>query len=46
MAADGGAFMPAMTGIGSGLAVFGLGSAIAGIASAMELFKLVHLQKT
>ena len=39
MLADGGAFMLAMTGIGSGLAVFGLGSAIAGIASAMELFQ-------
>ena len=39
MAADGGAFMLAMTGIGSGLAVFGLGSAIGGIASAMELFQ-------
>ena len=38
MLADGGAFM-AMTGIGSGLAVFGLGSAIGGIASAMELFQ-------
>lgn len=32
-------FLLAMTGIGAGLAVFGAGSAIAGIASAMELFQ-------
>ena len=38
MLADGGAFLLAMTGVALGLAVFGLGSGVAGISSAMDLF--------
>ena len=36
MLADGGAFFLAMTGIGAGLAVFGAGSAIAGLSSGLQ----------
>jgi hypothetical protein len=38
MLMDGGAFMLAMTGIGAGLAVFGAGSAVAGMSDAMTNF--------
>jgi hypothetical protein len=38
MLADGGAFVLAMTGIGYGLAIFGAGSAIAGISDGLKTF--------
>jgi len=38
MMADGGAFMLAMTGLGIGLAVFGAGSAVAGLSDALTSF--------
>ena len=38
MLADGFVFAAAMTGVAAGLAVFGLGSAVAGISGAMDLF--------